>query len=87
MNHISGSRGGIAGVYQRNDWAAEQTNFAREVAEQALSHTVGSATERSYARTSLFDKRRKLMEQWSKYATTPPVTKSATVTTIHGRRK
>ena len=24
MNHISGSRGGIAGVYQRHDWATEK---------------------------------------------------------------
>jgi integrase len=24
LNHISGSRGGIAGVYQRHDWAAER---------------------------------------------------------------
>jgi hypothetical protein len=24
LNHISGSRGGIVGVYQRHDWAAEK---------------------------------------------------------------
>ncbi|MGC2077993.1 MAG: hypothetical protein WA728_18565 [Xanthobacteraceae bacterium] len=24
LNHISGSRGGIAGVYQRHDWAVEK---------------------------------------------------------------
>ena len=24
LNHISGNRGGIAGVYQRHDWAAEK---------------------------------------------------------------
>jgi hypothetical protein len=24
LNHISGSRGGIAGVYQRHDWATEK---------------------------------------------------------------
>jgi hypothetical protein len=24
LNHISGCRGGIAGVYQRHDWAAEK---------------------------------------------------------------
>ena len=24
LNHISGSRGGIAGVYQRHDWAGEK---------------------------------------------------------------
>ena len=26
LNHISGSRGGIAGVYQRHDWATEKRN-------------------------------------------------------------
>lgn len=24
LNHVSGSRGGIAGVYQRHDWALEK---------------------------------------------------------------
>ena len=32
------------------DWAAERTNFPREVLEHALAHTVGSETERAYAR-------------------------------------
>src|SRR5262245_8476067 len=30
------------------DWAAEQTNFAREAAEIALAHRVGDATEAAY---------------------------------------
>ena len=29
LNHISGSRGGIAGVYQRHDWAAEKRAASR----------------------------------------------------------
>lgn len=49
------------------DFAAEQTNFPREVCEMALAHAVGSAVERSYARTDLFDKRRALMEAWATY--------------------
>ena len=43
------------------DWAAEQTDVPREVCELALAHAVGSAVERSYARSDLFDKRRELM--------------------------
>ena len=39
-------------------WAAECTNATRDVAETALSHSVGSAVERSYARSDLFAKRR-----------------------------
>jgi integrase len=46
------------------DWCAEQTNFPREVAEMALAHAVGDAVERAYARTDLFEKRRKLMDAW-----------------------
>lgn len=49
------------------DWAAEQTNFAREVAEMALAHAVGDKVEAAYRRGDLFDKRTKLMEAWEKY--------------------
>lgn len=48
-------------------WAAARTNFAREVAEQALAHTVGDATERAYLRDTLLEKRRALMEAWAAY--------------------
>ena len=44
------------------DWAAETTRFPREVAELALAHTVGSAVERAYRRSDLFELRRQLME-------------------------
>lgn len=49
------------------DWASEVTNVPREVAEMSLSHRVGSRVERAYARSDLLDKRRTLMERWSKY--------------------
>jgi integrase len=32
------------------DWAAEETPFAREMAEAALAHVVGDTTERAYRR-------------------------------------
>jgi integrase len=48
-------------------WLSEETNFAREVGEKALSHLVGDETERSYDRGSMFDKRRELMQAWSDY--------------------
>ena len=44
------------------DWVAERTNHPREVAEVALAHIVANATERSYQRGDLFDKRRTLMD-------------------------
>jgi integrase len=35
--------------------------------ELALAHTVGNETERAYARSDAFDRRRKLMQEWSEY--------------------
>ena len=48
-------------------WAAECTNFPREIAELALAHAVGNAVERTYARTTLIDKRRLLLSDWAAY--------------------
>jgi len=53
------------------DWCAEQTNFARELAEQALAHAVGDSVERAYHRTDLFDKRRRLMQAWGDFCGKP----------------
>jgi integrase len=49
------------------DWCAEQTSFPREVAEAALAHTVKDKTEAAYQRGDLFEKRRRLMDQWAQY--------------------
>jgi integrase len=48
-------------------WAAERTNFPREVVEAALAHVVGDDTERAYQRGDLFEKRRRLMAAWADY--------------------
>jgi integrase len=50
------------------DWAAEKTNFPREVCEMALAHTVKDRAEAAYRRGDLFDKRRKLIDAWANYA-------------------
>ena len=50
-------------------WASEQTSVPHAVAEAALAHQVGSAVERSYARSDLFEKRRGLMDQWAAFVT------------------
>jgi integrase len=52
------------------DWSAEQTAFAREVAEAALAHTIGDKVEAAYRRGDLFEKRRKLMDAWAAYCGT-----------------
>lgn len=49
------------------DWAGDKTSVAREVAEAAIAHSVGSVVERSYRRGDALEKRRGLMNQWSDY--------------------
>jgi integrase len=49
------------------DWAAERTNFPREIAEIALAHSIKGDVEGAYWRGDVLDKRRQLMEAWSKF--------------------
>jgi integrase len=51
------------------DWAAERTNFPREIAEAALAHTLRDKTEAAYRRSDLFEKRRALMKAWAEHCT------------------
>ncbi len=54
------------------DWAAEKTDFAGEVAEAALAHTIGNKVEAAYRRGDLFDKRRELLDAWANYCSGKP---------------
>lgn len=47
------------------DWTGEETHFPREIAEAALAHVVGDATERAYRRGDALEKRRSLMTAWA----------------------
>ena len=49
------------------DWAAEETNHPREVVEAALAHQVKDKVEAAYARSTLFERRRRLMADWGAY--------------------
>ena len=42
LNHVSGSRAGIAGVYQRHDWAAEKRAALNAWATHVRSIVEGS---------------------------------------------
>ena len=53
-------------------WASEKTNADYATMEMALTHAVGSAVERSYARSNLLDKRRRLMDSWAGYLSATP---------------
>ncbi len=51
-------------------WAAETTNYPREVAEHALAHQLPDAVERAYQRGSQFTKRAALMADWAAFCMT-----------------
>lgn len=53
------------------DWAAEHTNYPRDVAEMALAHAIGDKVEAAYRRGDLFEKRRRMMADWSAFCATP----------------
>lgn len=48
-------------------WASEQTATPYAVMEAALGHVESNKTVAAYARSDLFDKRAKLMQEWSDY--------------------
>ena len=64
------------------DWCGEVSTFPREVAEAALAHVAGDATERAYRRGDALEKRRELMEAWGAYCEP----KSGNVVSIARRR-
>jgi integrase len=48
-------------------WAAEATSYPRDVAEHALAHKLGDEVEAAYQRSTLFVKRRQMMQAWTDY--------------------
>jgi integrase len=51
------------------DWAGNETSFPRELAEQALAHSIGDSTEQAYRRSDAIERRRSLMNMWEKFCT------------------
>ena len=49
------------------DWVGEKTHFPRELAEQALAHTLESKVEAAYRRGDALEKRRQMMEDWANF--------------------
>jgi integrase len=54
------------------DWAAEQTDYPREVAEMALAHAVGDRVEAAYRRGDLLQKRVAFMREWGVHCAAAP---------------
>lgn len=49
------------------DWAAEETEIAKEVVDKALAHKLPDRVEAAYRRTNFFEKRRNLMNAWANH--------------------
>jgi hypothetical protein len=62
---------GLASVPVSGDWPGNVSSFPREVTETALAHVIGDKTERAYRRSDALEKRRKLMDQWAAYCSSP----------------
>jgi len=65
------------------DWAAESTNYPRDVAEMALAHTIGDKVEAAYSRGDLMEKRKRMMDDWAKFCGT--IAKAGNVVAINRR--
>jgi integrase len=64
------------------DWAGETTGHPREVIEHALAHQLADKAEASYARGTLFDKRRRLMKDWAEFCSMALSVEGAVITPI-----
>lgn len=49
------------------DWVGERTDYPRELAEQALAHTLESKVEAAYRRGDALEKRRTMMQEWGDF--------------------
>jgi len=52
-------------------WARDRTGFQNGIVEAALAHVLGSKVEQAYRRGELFEKRRRLMQQWATFCAAP----------------
>lgn len=66
-------------------WLAEQTSYPDEIRKAANGHKVSDAIVKTYERTDFFDKRRELMNEWSKFLDQPSGQKTSNVTPIRRR--
>jgi integrase len=68
------------------DWVRESTSFPDIVAEMALAHRPGDASEKAYARGDVFAKRVRLMQAWSDYLARPAPAAADVVTSLRKAR-
>jgi len=58
------------------DWAAERTEFPRDLAEKALAHVLDSKTEAAYRRGDMVERRATMMFAWAQFLKAEAVTQN-----------
>jgi integrase len=53
------------------DWVSERTAYPGDMAEMALAHAIGSKVEAAYRRGDMFERRRRLMDDWAAFLAKP----------------
>ena len=61
------------------DWCEERTAFPASVIELSLAHISGDKVQAAYLRSQLWEKRKKLAAEWSKFCAQVATAKSADV--------
>jgi len=54
------------------DWVSERTSYPGDMAEMALAHAIGSKVEAAYRRGDMFERRRKMMDDWARFLARSP---------------
>lgn len=49
------------------DWAGDRTNYARDLAEAALAHSIKDKAEAAYRRATAVERRRQMMADWADF--------------------
>ena len=65
-------------------WASERTSTQNEIVEASLAHTIGGKVEQAYRRGDMFEKRRRLMQQWATFCSSPPVVNTPKIVPLRG---
>jgi integrase len=63
-------------------WASERTSVQNQIVEASLAHVIGDKVEQAYRRGDLFEKRRRLMQQWAAFCTAAPAQEAQNVTPL-----
>ena len=65
-------------------WCSDVAHIPFEVAEASLSHRIGSAVSRAYARSDMLERRRPIMQAWADFLSEQTAAK---VVSIGSRRE